>query len=206
MSYRLGAYEADVTIEIFEECGYVRYKDLDSFFDDCYFDFETKLTREKFIKISKENLMRDSKYKQFINNEVKICPRCGFVKPLDSFTNDKRRLDGKAPYCRDCKNEYQRDRYNSSEESKKAQLKANKEYASRNPEKVNAIKRKWEKNNKQFGRIKNRRVKMRRNLKKFGFDKDFTIKEIDKLVSIKMENNIKLYADFFERFEGVING
>lgn len=206
MSYRLGAYEADVTIEIFEECGYVKYKDLDKFFDDCYFDFETKLTREKFIKISKDNLMKHPKYKEFINNEVKICPRCGNVKPLGSFTNDKLKIDGKATYCRNCKNEYQRNRYNDSDENKKAQLKANREYALKNPDKVRKHKRNWEKNNNQFRRINNRRINMRKNLKEFGINKEFTIKELDRLASLKMESNIKTYKEFFERFEGVING
>ena len=205
MSYRLGAYEADVTIEIFEECGYVKYKDLDKFFNNCYFDFETKLTREKFIKISKENLMKHPKYKEFMNNEVKMCSKCFNIKPLSSFTNRQKSIDGKHHYCNCCKREYEKNLYNTNEKLRIAHYNRCKKCAKNNPERVKKAKEKWYQSNKVIKKKVNKRYLMRKNIKKLGNNKEFTKDELDRLVNLKEEHNIRTYKEFFTRFEGVIN-
>lgn len=39
---------------------------------------------------------------------MKQCIHCGETKPLDDFGNDRRRKDGKFPYCKSCYNEMRR--------------------------------------------------------------------------------------------------
>ncbi len=37
---------------------------------------------------------------------AKMCKgRCGLVRPLTDFVPDKRRIEGRGSYCRDCENE-----------------------------------------------------------------------------------------------------
>lgn len=206
MSYKLGGYEADITIELFEECGYVKYENLDKFFEDCYFDFETRFTKEKFIKVSKDNLMKHPKYVEFLNNEVKMCGKCYNFKPLSSFTNSKQSSDGKFYYCKCCKNEYQREQYASNERVRKIHDTASQKYAKNNPDKVRELKKRWYQENKTTKRQTDRRFLMKNNLKKLGCDKNFTRDELNKLVGLKDGHNIKTYKEFFERFKGVING
>ena len=38
--------------------------------------------------------------------ELKHCPRCGQDKPLDKFSRDRRRADGRQTYCKDCAKSY----------------------------------------------------------------------------------------------------
>lgn len=40
---------------------------------------------------------------------MKVCPRCGFERPLDKFAPDRNRPDGLSCYCRACRNAYQRE-------------------------------------------------------------------------------------------------
>jgi hypothetical protein len=39
--------------------------------------------------------------------DLKKCPRCGLEKPIEEFVKSH----SKKPYCRDCNNEYNRERY-----------------------------------------------------------------------------------------------
>lgn len=61
----------------------------------------------------------------------KQCVRCQETQPLENFTNNKNKKDGKCPYCRNCYS-----------------LK-NKEWRNANPDKVNTITKKWRSNNKE---------------------------------------------------------
>ena len=197
MSYRLGAYESDVTIEIFEECGYIRYKDLDQFFDDCYFDFETKLTREKFIKISKDNLMKHPKYKEFINNEVKMCYDCQMVKPLSSYWDDAYK-NGKRPYCAKCCDEKNRE---WKENNKDKVSKHNATYYQKHKDKVREQQRKWAKKNKARNNQIWKRYNLKKTLKAAGYDEDLLTREkLDLIIQLKTENKITTYKEVISRF------
>lgn len=204
MSYRLGAYEADVTIEIFEECGYIRYKDLDQFFDDCYFDFETKLTREKFIKISKDNLMKHPKYKEFMNNEVKMCSKCKKLKPLSSFASNKISNDGKGSYCGCCDNEYRKE-YRKTEKGKEVTRKKNENYRANHKDKCIENQRRYREKNREKLRMEQAVIRMRKYLENIGIlikDKE----KLEVLANLKIESGINKYESFVRAFEDTING
>lgn len=42
---------------------------------------------------------------------MKVCTKCKKSKPLSEFGRDKRRKDGLYPHCKECKRQYQNDRY-----------------------------------------------------------------------------------------------
>lgn len=42
-------------------------------------------------------------------NGSKLCPKCGFTKPVIHFSMNRSRADGLAQTCRDCHNKYQHD-------------------------------------------------------------------------------------------------
>jgi len=43
--------------------------------------------------------------------DKKRCPRCGETKPLDQFSEVKRRRDGRDNYCKPCRKEYNAIKY-----------------------------------------------------------------------------------------------
>lgn len=45
---------------------------------------------------------------------MKICSKCGLLKSLKDFNKNRRRMDGRQKWCRDCEKDYYR--------SKKEQL------------------------------------------------------------------------------------
>lgn len=61
----------------------------------------------------------------YMETEMKICSDCKFLKPLDDFGNNARQPDGKHYYCRACT------------------TKKSREWAIRNPDKVNKHKLKY---------------------------------------------------------------
>lgn len=62
---------------------------------------------------------------------MKRCSKCGEVKPMEGFTKDKKRSDGRHPYCRDCRHLQAVDYYNKNKE--RFALKG-KEYRTKYPE------------------------------------------------------------------------
>ena len=201
---KLGAYSMEDTLEIFEREGYVKYKDLDQYFKDCYFDFENKLSEKEFIEKCKKNILRSQKYKQFINNEVKMCSKCGKVKPLKSYTSKKNCLFGVNYMCRSCENEYRRE-YGKTERGKEVNRKKNINYERNHKDKCKENRRRYKKNNKHKVNAVQNRSRMKKYLKSIGIlieDKE----KLDLLVSLKAESGITRYDNFVNKFEGVING
>lgn len=201
---KLGAYSMEDTLEIFEKEGYVKYKDLDQYFKDCYFDFENKLSEKEFIEKSKKNILKSSKYKQFINNEVKMCSICGRIKPLGSY---KKRDDcsfGVNYMCRICENSYSRE-YRKTEKGKEIKRKSSQKYNANNKDKVNKAKLEYQKNNKGKIRKWERRLRMKNYLKSRGIIVDNPA-ILDNLVQLKNENNIRRYDDLLKQFGSVLNG
>lgn len=56
---------------------------------------------------------------------MKTCIRCKLEKPLDSFSNNKNKFDGKTPYCRSCKSNFDKNY------SKKENVKEKKKYSNK---------------------------------------------------------------------------
>ena len=202
---RLGAYPADLTLEFFEEEGYVKYKDLDKYFEECYCEFETSLSKEDFIRISKASLLRSSKYKEFLNDKIKMCSKCAKDKPLSSFSNSKQSADGKFCYCKKCMREYQLKWHYEADYNREYYAQVKKDYQKNNRERLNEIKRNWQHNNKDIKRNMQRRFLMKAKLKELGCNADMSRDKLDRLISLKNEYNIKTYKEFYKRFEGVIN-
>ena len=183
---KLGAYSMEDTLEIFEKEGYVKYKDLDQYFKDCYFDFENKLSEKEFVEKSKKNIMRSLKYRQFINNEVKMCCICKKVKPLKSFYD---KGEDKRHECISCCIEVAK-KWNKTNRERKNEINSN--YRVRDKERYNSAKR---------------RYALKKFLKSKGYrDSILTRNKLEKLLAFKDENNIGRYETLLEKFGSVLNG
>lgn len=183
---KLGAYSMEDTLEIFEKEGYVKYKDLDQYFKDCYFDFENKLSEKEFIEKSKKNIMRSLKYRQFINNEVKMCCICKKPKPLKSFYD---KGEDKRHECISCCIEGAK-KWNKTNRERKNEINSN--YRVRDKKRYNSAKR---------------RYALKKFLKSKGYrDSILTRNKLEKLLAFKDENNIGRYETLLEKFGSVLNG
>jgi hypothetical protein len=96
----------------------------------------------------------------------KKCTKCGVVKSLDEFFNDKSKKDGKQSRCKDCDKEYKENNkeYNKTSrkyyENNKEKIKnANKKYREKNKEKIKNANKKYKEKNKE--KIKNANKKYR---------------------------------------------
>lgn len=58
---------------------------------------------------------------------LKKCKICGIKKSLNEFADDKKSKDGKYSWCKSCKNEKQRERYNNLSKKDKSKLHKNSE-------------------------------------------------------------------------------
>lgn len=61
--------------------------------------------------------------------ETKQCPSCGIEKPVDQFSRDKNRPDGRYPYCKVCTS------------ARKKEKRYDKEWREANPDKVKTNRR-----------------------------------------------------------------
>lgn len=52
--------------------------------------------------------------------EDKLCKRCGVVKSVDEFDKDKRAVNGRTPWCKECRREYQRKRLREQAQTTKS--------------------------------------------------------------------------------------
>ena len=59
---------------------------------------------------------------------MKECKRCGRLKALSSFSNDKSRKDNKHPYCKDCHSTYWKEKRAGKAEVKEIARKANRKF------------------------------------------------------------------------------
>jgi len=71
---------------------------------------------------------------------VKLCISCQQEKPLEAFPIDRKRKDGRYPYCRPCHAAKERRRRENPEIVAKKRA-SNKAWAARNPERVRALHR-----------------------------------------------------------------
>jgi len=67
---------------------------------------------------------------------LKTCASCKVSKPLDDYGQDKRRGDGKNPYCKDCINIKSRARYGADVERRTSRAQRIQAWRAANPEKV----------------------------------------------------------------------
>lgn len=199
---KLGAYSMEDTLEIFEKEGYVKYKDLDQYFKDCYFEFENKLSEKEFIEKSKKNIMRSLKYRQFINNEVRICSVCRKPKPIDSFYD--LRDNGKHTKCKKCFSEACKE-WTSKNRDKASEY--NRRYYYKNREAISKQHKSWKVNNRDKCRLADRRYYLKKILKKLGYDDNIlTTEKLNLLLTLKKENNITKYNVLISKFGSVLNG
>ena len=195
---KLGAYGADVTIDIFEEDGYIKYKDLDLFFGDCYFEFETKLNKDDFIRLSKANVLKHPKYKEFLNNEVKMCAKCRSVKPLSSFYYDVSKPN-KRTYCSKCCDELNREWKRNNKDKTSIH---NSTYYNKNKEEVKKQQKRWREKNKNRSSLIGKRYHVKKILKEAGYKEDLLTREkLDLIINLKVENKINSYKEVIERFK-----
>ena len=75
-----------------------------------------------------------------MKKQMKRCPRCKRVLPLDQFTSDRSRKDELCYLCRECKRLDTREYYKRHPE---AIVKQSRLYRSRHPEIANARSRRW---------------------------------------------------------------
>lgn len=200
---KLGAYSMEDTLEIFEKEGYVKYKDLDQYFKDCYFDFENKLSEKEFIEKSKKNIMRSLKYRQFINNEVKMCAYCKKIKPLSSFYSNSSGRDGKRSYCKCCAVD---DRLEWAKSNRQYINQYMREYYKKNKENRREANQLWVDKNRNRSIFLKKRWRLKNFLINNGYDRKLlTTSKIDTLLRLKDENNIFKYSELIEKFGSVLN-
>lgn len=198
---KLGAYATQDIIDIFEEFGYIKEEDLDDYFKGLYFEFENKLTLEEFTRRCKRNTLRSLRYKEFINNEIKFCPKCKQLKPLSSFQNMTSSVDGKQYNCRRCRSFYSK-KY--IEENREELNKKKREYIKQNKDK----QRLYEKRYIQKNRDKIRKKVARANLRKFLQKEEIEIPNMSTLnhiVSFKYKHNIRMWKDAYYEYRKVNN-
>ena len=70
----------------------------------------------------------------------KLCSRCKVEKPLDSFHKNRARHDGVEPYCRECNNARNREKYAKNPEKEIARTR---QYHLDNPEWSKKVVREW---------------------------------------------------------------
>lgn len=200
---KLEAYSMEDTLEIFEKEGYVKYKDLDQYFKDCYFDFENKLSEKEFIEKSKKNIMRSLKYRQFINNEVKMCSHCKKVKPFDSFYNNSKGKNGKRYICRLCSLKASKERIERNREQVNERRRR---YYCKNKEQVYKSNSLWQRHNKKKYNLSKRRGKLKKILIEKGYNEaSLAYGKLNILLELKDENKIIKYEDLLRQFGSVLN-
>lgn len=84
---------------------------------------------------------------------TKTCFTCKTCKPISEFGSDKnkKRKDGKSPYCRKCASEKQRSRWAKTQkdpEKWEKEKKSRADYYRKNKERMNLVSKEWAKNNK----------------------------------------------------------
>lgn len=62
---------------------------------------------------------------------MQACTKCGESKPIERFTKDSQKRNGRRSYCRDCQNLYNKASYQKDPGSKK---RANQSWRERNPD------------------------------------------------------------------------
>jgi len=120
----------------------------------------------------------------------KKCTKCGEVKSLDEFSNDKRLKSGKQSKCKNCDNEYYQNNI------KKIKLK-HKEYYIKNKEEICERVKKWAENNqekvslyrKNYGKINSEKLKEYN--KKYQLENREKLKEYYKKYYKKNDSKIK---------------
>lgn len=96
---------------------------------------------------------------------MKTCRKCGTEKPPDAFSNDRSRLDGKFPWCKECHyaskrpraREYMRERYHADPDFRRRTHERRKEWGRRNPEAIAAWNKRWKEDNPERARDYSRR-------------------------------------------------
>ena len=66
-------------------------------------DCQRELAHQLYTRRKEENLKEDLQPEQ--PKTTKVCAKCHRELPLDRFGNNKKSLDGKKSYCKDCENE-----------------------------------------------------------------------------------------------------
>ena len=86
----------------------------------------------------------------------KKCPKCGEVKPLDLFYNDKSKKDGKQSRCKECTREHARKWYLQNTEKAKEHVRRRR---LENPEKAREYYSRWRLENPEKARAKDRKYR-----------------------------------------------
>jgi len=91
---------------------------------------------------------------------MKKCYKCGIIKSLSYFNNNKNKKDGKASECKDCKNKIDREYNFKNRKPIKKYTLEEKSLA------IKLAKRKYKENNKEKLKIKNREYDLRNKEKR----------------------------------------
>jgi len=78
---------------------------------------------------------------------TKRCSKCGEVKPLDEFAPDGTKRDGHRNYCRKCRSDQERRRYQANREAK---LEHQRGYYRANTQAVQDYQRRYRENNRDI--------------------------------------------------------
>lgn len=151
------AYSSDDLIEIMEEEGYINEKELESMVVKSYMEDIVPFSLEEYVDFSMTRILKHHKYKEFLENEIKMCSRCGNIKPLSSFRYNQHAgyIDNRLGICCKCEREYYSDKWENDPEYRQKKITYNKAYTENNAEKVKETKlRYYRKNASKINRQK----------------------------------------------------
>lgn len=95
------------------------------------------------------------------DNDTKLCTKCGKVKSISEFCKDKRAADGLTYWCKDCRNQH------------------NREYLKANPEKAKEHNDKWKERRKEYYKRPENAKKLRNSHLKRNFN--ITVEDYEKM-------------------------
>ena len=134
-----------------------------------------------------------------MEEQGKVCSKCGVWKPLEEYCKYKRNKDGRCSYCKECKNKYNKQwrennpEYNKQwhENNKEHKKEYNKQWRRNNGWRYKEYEKQWKEANKE--RVKEQYAKWKENNK----DK---MKEYDKQWR---ENNKEQFEEYHKRYREV---
>jgi len=141
--------------------------------------------------------MKSISLRQINNNIVKRCIKCNRKLSLEKFGKDQNRKDGFYPWCKECKNQYGREKY---PKYKERISKRQKQYQKENKEIIKQKNKKHRQENLEIYRKRSIEfyLKNKNNIKKkhqlYRLNNKEKIKQKNKIYSFKNKEKISQYA------------
>lgn len=189
---------SDELIEEFEESGYLKPSEAKELIDAMYVENVVPIAKDEFVREAFKALEQHKLYKQFLNNEVKMCTNCGDVKPLDSYYPSKDSADKRFAYCKKCNREINRSRYENDASYRESIAKGRRKYYENNKERHREVSRRWREKNKAKHTRYNRLYKLNKRLAIIGAE--ITFDDLSKVEALKKDHKLSSLLEACYKF------